>query len=83
MIYFDTVWHYEVLAYSRPERLELGPDKQETLIMRKSEAMKIARGYAKRYKRVEVLAVEVDADDSNNLLGDELVAAWENGRKTA
>ncbi len=82
MFYDNTVWHYEVLGYNNPE----GRGQEaahEWPIARKADALRIGRTMSRTYKRVEVIAVETDANDTSNLLGDKLVAAWENGRKTA
>ena len=82
MFYDKTVWHYEVLGYKNPEGLGQ-EDVHETPIPRKPDALKMGRALSRTYKRVEVLAVETPVGEPNNLLGDRLVAAWVNGRKTA
>lgn len=70
--------HYEVLAYRNPDG-EPYPTERTT---RKADALRTARGWAKEYARVEVNAVFVSADDDNDVQGDELIAAYENGTKT-
>lgn len=77
-MFTKTKRHYEVLAYTNPER-EPYPTERTT---RKADALRTARGWASRYVRVEVNAVFVSADDDNDVQGTELITAYENGHKT-
>ena len=70
--------HYEVLAYTNPTR-EPWPTEKTT---RKADALRIGAGWAVRFPRVEVNVVYTAADDENDIFGADLVAAWENGKKT-
>lgn len=79
MIYEGPKIIYEVWGYDTPETSE--PCAKETLAT-KSGAMKTARAWAKKYGRVEALAVEVAEDDEGNIYGDSLLVAYENGKKT-
>lgn len=79
-MYRDTIWHFEVIAGDDLSRRE---DAHDGPFARKASALKRARELAHQYKRVEVVAVEVAIDDPGNLHGDELVAAFENGKRTA
>ena len=49
---------------------------------RKIDLLKIAVEWSKKYFRVEVNVLSVNEDDENDVEGDELIAAWENGKKT-
>ena len=46
------------------------------------DALKVARHYAPQYWRVEVNALYCRYDDENDILGADLVTAYENGKKT-
>ena len=47
----------------------------------KRQAMILAKEWSKKYHRVEVNTLILDADYAD-YVGDELIAAWENGKKT-
>ena len=49
---------------------------------RKIDLLKIAIEWSKKYFRVEVNVLSVNEDDENDVEGDELIAAWEDGKKT-
>ena len=49
---------------------------------RKIDLLKIAVEWSKKYFRVEVNVLSVNEDDENDVEGDELIAAWEDGKKT-
>ena len=70
---------YEVLAYLTVDTSE--PYTRDTST-RKADALRVARGWATKYGRVEVNALYVSVDDENDAQGADLVAAWENGTKT-
>lgn len=69
---------YEVLAYTDPTRQPYPTE----LHKRKADALRTAATWAVRFKRVEVNAVYVDVEDDANVVGADLVAAWENGAPT-
>ena len=47
----------------------------------KRQAMILAKEWSKKYHRVEVNSLILDRDNAD-YEGDELIAAWENGKKT-
>lgn len=47
----------------------------------KKQAMMIAKEWSKKYYRVEVNSLILDSDNAD-YVGDELIAAWEDGKKT-
>lgn len=47
----------------------------------KRQAMILAKEWSKKYHRVEVNSLILDSDQAD-YVGDELIAAWENGKKT-
>ena len=49
---------------------------------RKIDLLKVAVEWSKKYFRVEVNVLSVNEDDETDIEGDELIAAWENGKKT-
>lgn len=49
---------------------------------RKIDLLKIAVEWSKKYFRVEVNVLSVNENDENDVEGDELIAAWEDGKKT-
>ena len=49
---------------------------------RKIDLLKIAVDWSKKHFRVEVNLLYVHEDDETIIEGDELIAAWENGKKT-
>lgn len=49
---------------------------------RKIDLLKVAVEWSKKYFRVEVNVLSVNEDDENDVEGDELIAAWEDGKKT-
>lgn len=72
---------YEINAF-----IEVADVSLDNLIARettsdKRQAMKIAKEWSKKYHRVEVNSLILDADYAD-YVGDELIAAWENGKKT-
>jgi len=70
---------YEVFTYKNEGD---GEPFTRTTSTRKTDALKVARHYAPQYWRVEVNALYYNADDENDIFGADLVAAWENGKKT-
>lgn len=81
-MFTDSIIIYEVSAYTDAE------NPQQPCYMSKSEskadALRAARRIKGQYARVEVIAIEVDENDPNNLLGEDgLVALWKHGKKTA
>lgn len=70
---------YEVWAYTNAQDDE--PYNRETST-RKADALRTAKAWASRYGRVEVNALYVNADDESDVQGDELITAYENGKKT-
>lgn len=69
---------YEVLTYRDPDGEPYGRDTST----RKAEALRTAKRYAATFARVEVNALFVDENDENDILGADLLAAYENGVKT-
>ena len=49
---------------------------------RKIDLLKIAVDWSKKHFRVEVNLLYVHEDDESTIEGNELIAAWENGKKT-
>lgn len=47
----------------------------------KRQAMILAKEWSKKYHRVEVNSLILDRDNAD-YVGDELIAAWENGKET-
>lgn len=81
-MFTDSITIYEVSAYADAENPQQPcyMDKFE----RKADALRDARRIKGQYARVEVVAIEVDENDPNNLLGEDgLVALWKHGKKTA
>lgn len=81
-MFTDSITIYEVSAYTDAE------NTQQPCYMdkfkRKADALRDARRIKGQYARVEVVAIEVDVNDPNNLLGEDgLVALWKHGKKTA
>ena len=70
---------YEVWAYTNAQDGE--PYNRETYT-RKADALKLARAWASKYGRVEVNALYGSAYDDNDVQGDELITAYENGVRT-
>ena len=68
---------YEILGIEVSGQL----DARETST-RKIDLLKIAVEWSKKYFRVEVNVLSVNEDDENDVEGDELIAAWEDGKKT-
>lgn len=68
---------YEVLGIEVSG--QLGARETST---RKIDLLKIAVEWSKKYFRVEVNVLSVNEDDENDVEGDELIAAWEDGKKT-
>ena len=71
-MFYRTKKHYEVLAYTNPER-EPYPTEKTT---RKADAVRLGKAWAKLYNYVDVNAVYVNADDENDVQGTELI--WSN-----
>ena len=70
---------YEINAF-----IEVADVSLDNLIARettsdKRQAMKIAKEWSKKYHRVEVNSLILDADYAD-YVDDELIASWENGR---
>ena len=81
-MFTDSITIYEVSAYTDAENPQQPcyMDKFES----KADALRDARRIKGQYARVEVIAIEVDENDPNNLLGEDgLVALWKHGKKTA
>lgn len=70
---------YEVFAYADASNGE--PCARETST-RKVDALRTARRWAKLYARVEVNALYVSATDESDIQGDELLEAYEHGKRT-
>ena len=49
---------------------------------KKVDILKIGLEWSKRFFRVEVGLLTVHDDDESTIEGDELIAAWEDGKKT-
>ena len=72
---------YEINAF-----LEVVDAALDNLIARetsseKRQAMMIAKEWSKKYHRVEVNSLILDYDQAD-YVGDVLIAAWENGKRT-
>ena len=78
MFYNSTVY-FEVVAYRKDDDRPYCMWQYHNQV----EAKNFGRFIKNRFIRVEVNAVYVDENDANNILGADVVAAWENGRKTA
>lgn len=74
-----TTHYYEVLAYT--SATDSQPRNRDTST-RKVEALRTARRWATLYGRVEVNVVYVAVDDANDVQAADLLAAWEQGKKT-
>ena len=70
---------YEVMAYAKADDDQ--PRTRDTY-PRKADALRDAQVRASAFGRVEVNALFVDINDDGNIFGADLIAAYENGRKT-
>lgn len=72
---------YEINAFIEVADVSLGNLIARETTSDKRQAMRIAKEWSKKYHRVEVNSLILDADYAN-YVGDELIASWENGKKT-
>jgi len=79
VMFYNSTVYFEVVAYRK--------DDDRPCCMAKYRNQDGAKNYGRaikdRYFRIEINAVHVDENDANNILGADLVAAWENGHQTA
>lgn len=73
---------YEVMAFDNSQHESDPTLSARETSTRKIDLLKIAVDWSKKYFRVEVNLLYVHEDDETTIEGDELIAAWENGKKT-
>ena len=72
---------YEISAFMEVVDAALDDLIAKETSSNKKQAMMIAKEWSKKYYRVEVNSLILDYDQAD-YVGDELIAAWENGKKT-
>lgn len=73
---------YEVMAFDYSQHESDPTLSARETSTRKIDLLKIAVDWSKKHFRVEVNLLYVHEDDETEIEGDELIAAWENGKKT-
>lgn len=71
--------YYEILAWKDVDTTERQDAQEEENDI--IEAHRSARKLAAQYGRVEINRVSVSENDDCDILGAELVASWENGKR--